>query len=192
VRELLIFLLICQEEFGIVNIAYYGGSVSNKSEALPPITTNTMKTLGLPQLNNLSSKIQDEKEIEKKLDLVVLKERLTSKEARFVDLLLMGEDEYEAARQAGFEKVDSKLVKKLLENIDIQQYIVSAQELFSYMSAKAVKTVYEIMEKGSEKNRLEAAKIVLDKTVADKKQMLPVKMNIQVLNINNQNGGSQP
>ena len=151
-----------------------------------------MKTLGLPQLNNLSSKIQDEKEIEKKLDLVVLKERLTSKEARFVDLLLMGEDEYEAARQAGFEKVDSKLVKKLLENIDIQQYIVSAQELFSYMSAKAVKTVYEIMEKGSEKNRLEAAKIVLDKTVADKKQMLPVKMNIQVLNINNQNGGSQP
>jgi hypothetical protein len=104
----------------------------------------------------------------------------------------MGKDEYEAARQAGFEKVDSKLVKKLLENIDIQQYLISANELFGFMSTKAVKTVYEIMEKGSEKNRLEAAKIVLDKTVADKKQMLPVKMNIQVLNINQKNGGSQP
>jgi hypothetical protein len=148
-----------------------------------------MKALGLPQLNNLSPKIQDEKELEKKLDLVVLKERLTSKEAKFVDLLLMGTDEYEAARQAGFENVDSKLVKKLLENIDIQQYLISAQELFGFMSTKAVKTVYEIMERGSEKNRLEAAKIVLDKTVADKKQMLPVKMNIQVLNIQGVNDG---
>ncbi|MEM5875556.1 MAG: hypothetical protein QXX45_03250 [Candidatus Aenigmatarchaeota archaeon] len=143
-------------------------------------------------MGNVKKKIlpikQDLKEIEKKLELVVLKERLTSKEALFVENLILGMSEEEAAKQAGFKNVNKKLINKLLSDIDINQYFTSLQELANFLAPKAFQTVFEILKNGkSEKTRLEAAKIILDKTVSDKTQSLPIKLQVNILNNNASN-----
>ena len=134
------------------------------------------------------NKVQNVREIQAKLEFLVLRDRLTSKETTVIDAILAGYSDVQALKKAGIsftdEKEAKKIVRKILSQAKVRQYLTAIDELYRYLAPKAISTIYKLMtESQSEAIRLQAAKEILDKIPESKKgASLPVQVKVNILN----------
>lgn len=132
-------------------------------------------------------KPQSVNEIQKKLELSVLAKRLTSWEARFVDYVIMGDDEITALDKAGCPKVfkndkeKREFAKKTLEKYDVKRYLISALDMFTYLAPRSIANLSRLANESSdERVKLEANKFIVEKALEQggQSKSLPVTLNI--------------
>lgn len=136
-------------------------------------------------------------EMHKRLEVSLLRERLSGREAKLIDAVILGKSDEDALSYAGYD-TDSiadnkKFITDTLKNSNVAKYIQSLSELYRFMQPAAASEIFKIMRTGTEKNRLAAAMYVDSKASSEtEKKDLPVKLTIVQIKGDNitQNGGS--